>query len=261
MSLSRISVSYYKSFGAKGALAFLSHRFAGRPREIEARTKGMESPVHVRVGTSDAWLYREILLRGQYALDIPFTPRTIVDAGGNIGLASIYYARRYPLARVISVEAEASNFEILRRNVSPFANIVPVHAALWKQDGFISVSGRDNATNGRDKWGFITHEGGGARVRAVTMPTLMREHNIASIDLLKVDIEGSEKELFESCDWADRVQALAIELHDHFRPGCSAAVNAAMSEFQASEHGEIKLYLRSEPQSRSAERQASRCRL
>jgi FkbM family methyltransferase len=242
MSFPRLVASYYDAFGVYGALAFLCHHVAGHPREIRACPKEVKSPVHVRVGTSDAWLYREILLRGQYALDLPFSPRTIVDAGANIGLASIYFARRYPQARVISVEAEASNFELLCRNVGPYPNIVPIHAALWNRDGVIGVNEPSARTS--DKWGFITHEGDGARVRAITMWTLMRELDIESIDLLKVDIEGSEKELFENCGWADSLQSLAIELHDHFRPGCSGAVNAAMSDFYRSEHGEVKFYLR-----------------
>jgi FkbM family methyltransferase len=236
--------SYHDVFGLYGVLAFLSHDFAGYPQEIRAKPRGIGTPLHVRMGTSDAWLCREILLRGQYALNLPFTPRTIVDAGANIGLASIYYARRYPQARIVSVEPEASNFDILCKNVADFPTISPVHAALWKSDGSVSVGERNSAANGSGKWGFVTYEGTGAQVRAITMQTLMREHGIRSIDLLKVDIEGAERELFEECDWVDQVQALAIELHDRFRPGCSAAVQRAMSDFSTTQQGEVTLYLR-----------------
>jgi len=234
-------VSYHDAFGWGGTLAFLSHQLVGYPREITGQPKGIPQPVHVRVGTSDAHLYYKILLRDEYALNLPFTPRTIVDAGANIGLTSIYYAQQYPRARVISVEAEATNFAILSRNVSSYPGIVPIHAALWKSDGLICVSERSSDSG---KWGFITHEGAGAKVRAITMQTLMHELNIESIDLLKVDIEGAEIELFDGREWVDKVQALAIELHDRFRPGCSAAVNAAMSGFSASEHADLMLYLR-----------------
>jgi FkbM family methyltransferase len=232
---------YRDAFGVSGALAFLSRQLIGCPREIRARPKGVKTPLHVRVGTSDAWLYGEILLRGQYAIDLPFTPRTIVDAGANIGMTSVYYTLRYPQARVISVEAEDSNFGVLCRNVAHYPNVTPVHAALWKSDGVARVSERSPESG---KWGFVAYEGDGAQVRAVTMRTLMREFNIESIDLLKVDIEGSEIELFDGCDWMDKVQALAIELHDRFRPGCGAAVNAVTSEFHRSEHREVTFYLR-----------------
>jgi hypothetical protein len=77
-------------------MAFLSHHFTGYPREITAHPNGIAQPVHIRVGTSDVPLYHEILVREQYSIDLPFTPRTITDAGANIGLASIYYAHRFP---------------------------------------------------------------------------------------------------------------------------------------------------------------------
>jgi len=70
MSFSRVVASYYEAFGVYGALAFLCHHVVGHPREISAWPEEIKSPVHVRVGTSDAWVYRQILLRGQYALDL-----------------------------------------------------------------------------------------------------------------------------------------------------------------------------------------------
>lgn len=90
----------------------------------------------------------------------------------------------------------------------------------------------------------MTHEGDGAQIRAVTMQTLLRELSIEVIDLLKVDIEGAEIELFDGCDWIDRLQALAVETHDRFRPGCSATVKNTMSEFEAFEQGELTMYSR-----------------
>jgi FkbM family methyltransferase len=240
----RLFASYLDVFGLFGALAYLSHQLVGCPREIWAQPKSIDRPLYIRVGTSDAWLCRQILVHGQYAQNLPFTPKTIVDAGANIGLASIYYARRYPQARIISVEAEASNYAVLTRNVARYPNIVPVHAALWNRDGFVSVSQRNTNTSASEPWAFFTSEGHGVQVRAITMRTLMREVGIDSVDLFKIDIEGSEKELFESCEWVDRVRAFAIELHDHFKPGCTSAVNAATPDFSRSQHGEITLYLR-----------------
>jgi FkbM family methyltransferase len=244
MSVKSLVGSYHETFGAAGAFALLCYCVVGIPEIFKAFPKGSRRPVYVRVGTSDAWLYREILIRGQYALDLPFLPKTIVDAGANIGLASIYLAHKYPQARVIAVEAEMSNFELLSKNVAPYPNIVPIHAALWNRDGFISIAKPDRRES--CKWGFVAQEGPGVKVRAVTMPTLMREHGLEWIDFLKVDIEGSEKELFEDHSWAEDVRCLAIELHDHFKPGCSAAVNAALSNFSRSRRGEVNFYVHRE---------------
>jgi FkbM family methyltransferase len=247
MSFMEGIAAYYDILGVRGVLAVSAYRLTGRPREITAKAKGVRHPVHIRVRTTDASIYREILLRGEYALDLPFTPATIVDAGANIGMASIYYAHRYPEARIVAVEAEQSNFDVLRRNVAPYPNILPIHAALWNRDGFVGVSEPDPSTGGFGKWGFVTHEGSGVQARAVTMRTLMTETNIQQIDLLKVDIEGSEKQVFESCDWMNNVRAMVIELHDRFRPGCAAAVNSVTSDYTKSERGEMTFYVRHIP--------------
>jgi FkbM family methyltransferase len=240
MSLLEGLTSHFDIFGIRGVLAISSHRLIGHPREITAQPEGIRSPIHIRLRTSDAGIYRQVILHKEYAFDLPFTPRTIVDAGANIGTVSIYYAHQYTGARIISVEAEASNFEALCKNVAPYPNVVPIHAALWKRDGFVSVSQPDSA----GEWGFVTHEGSGDKVRAVTMRTLMREANVPFIDLLKIDIEGSEKEIFEDCDRIGNVKAIAIELHDRFKPGCSKAVNAVTSDFRKFERGETTFYVR-----------------
>jgi FkbM family methyltransferase len=237
--------AYYDVFGVRGVLAVSACRLIGYPREITAHPAGVKHPVHIRVRTTDASIYREILLCGEYGnFDLPFTPTTIVDVGANIGMASIYYAHRYPGARIISIEAEDSNFEMLRKNVAAYPNITPIHVALWNRDGFVNVRQPDPATGAFGKWGFVTSEEPGCQVRAITMRTLMTERIIGSIDLLKVDIEGAEKEVFESCDWMSQVRALVIELHDRFKPGCAAAVASVTSGYSKSERGEMTFYLR-----------------
>jgi FkbM family methyltransferase len=175
---------------------------------------------------------------------LPFTPEVIVDAGANIGMASIFFANRFPAAKIFAIEAEASNFELLTRNVRPYPKITPIHTALWNRDGQISVSEPDPSTGAAGKWGCVTHEGAGVKVAAITMRTLMRQLQIGSIDVLKVDIEGAEKEVFEACDWVQDIRCLMIELHDRFKPGCSEAVDSAMRGFSKREKGETTFYLR-----------------
>jgi hypothetical protein len=92
---------------------------------------------------------------------------------------------------------------------------------------------------------FAVHEGDGMPVRDVTMQTLMNELRISSIDILKVDIEGAKKEVFETApDWFHNVRCLAIELHDRFKPGCSLAVSAVTRDFVESMLGDTTFYIR-----------------
>ena len=244
MSLSAGVKGYYELFGLRGLCTISSFRLLGVPREIVARPPGVSHPIHLRVRTSDLSLYKDILLRKEYDLGLPdFSPRTIVDAGANCGMASVYYANRYPGAKVVAVEPEPSNYVALVKNAAPYPNIIPINAALWNRDGEVRLgpTGLDSTPYG--KWAFQVSETG-VQVRAITMRTLMAEAKMDAIDLLKMDVEGGELEAFEDCDWMGEVKVVVIELHDHIRPGCRAIVSAAAKGFRQWERGEMTFFVR-----------------
>jgi FkbM family methyltransferase len=239
---------YQRPLGWRGMLAFCAYRLLGRPETLAVTAPETKNPVTLRMRTTDVSVYEDVLVHGQYALSLPFLPETIVDAGANIGMASVYYANRYPRAQIVAVEAEASNFQILVRNVRSYSNILPIHAAVWHRDGQIALTAQAGTDSATSKVGFFVHGGEGVPVRAITIPTLMREAHISSIDLLKMDIEGAEKEVFETAPaWIGKVRCLAIELHDRFRPGCRAAVNSVTLDFLESQSGETTIFIRKPP--------------
>ena len=91
--------------------------------------------------------------------------------------------------------------------------------------------------------------GKGGKVRAVTIEELLKRTNADWVDLAKVDIEGSERELFsENTGWLERVGALVLELHDRFRPGCRGALDDAIARsgvrFREFHKGEDVVFLR-----------------
>ena len=235
---------YHRPLGIRGVGAICSYRLFGRPKKLAVAPAGIRNPVYIRMRTTDVSVYHEVLNCGQYAIDLPLSPKIIVDAGANIGMASLYFATKYPHARIIAIEPETSNFAMLAQNVAAYPNILPIQAALWNRDGEIGVNTPGSFESPLSKVGFVVREGQGVPVRAITIRTLMREIGIQSIDILKVDIEGAEKEVFESCDWMDTINCLMIELHDRFRPGSSAVVNAVTEGFLLSMHGETTVYIR-----------------
>jgi FkbM family methyltransferase len=235
----------YSIFGARGLVWASMFRLVGWPREMKVKPPGLQHSIYLRARSTDLSIYNTVLLQKEYDLGLPYVPETIIDAGANIGMTSIYFAREFPLARIIAVEPEPNNFRMLCRNVAPYGNITPVHAALWSSDGEIRVTDPDPETGASGEWAFVTHEGrAGICTRAITMRTLLAEMKIRSVALLKMDIEGAEKEVFESgCDWIQDVRCLVIELHDRFRPGCRAAVEPVMQSFAKVERGETTLYM------------------
>lgn len=234
--------TYLEILGVRGILATVSNLIFGDPKDIAITIKGVEHPVILRLRTSDAEVFRETFLKKEYDYALPFPPRTIVDVGANCGMTSVFYANQYPEATIVAVEPEASNYAALIRNTSSYANIVPIRGALWSTDGQVEVFPPWSYWKRWGKWGFRVREGHGCR--ALTLTTLMREFQIETIDILKIDVEGAEREIFSTCDWMDKVRLLAIELHDREFPGCREAVNAVAGQHEKSERGLVTFYFR-----------------
>ena len=73
-----------------------------------------------------------------------FHPKTILDAGSNVGMSSLLFALFYPKAIVIAVEPQADNFDILQLNARRFGNIYAERKGLWSKDTFLDVSAPDH---------------------------------------------------------------------------------------------------------------------
>jgi FkbM family methyltransferase len=234
---------YYSLFGIRGLLMGTKARLLRVPIEVEVAVPGILHPVRLRLRTTDIPLCREILLDAAYDWEIPVSPRVIVDAGANIGLVSVFYANKYPEAKIIAVEPEPSNFEILLKNSARYPNVHPVHAALWNANEELSLF-----DTGNGQTAFQIRHGAQAaatgtrmRIPGITITKLMEDFGVDYVDLLKLDIEGSEKEVFEQATpWINRVGIIAIELHDWLRSGCRQSVQAGAKDFEvAGEKGWI----------------------
>ena len=236
--------AYSDLFGWKGLWTISSFRLFGVPKEITVQPPVARYPIHLRTRTSDVSVYKDVLLGGEYELGLgDFVPNVILDIGANVGMAAIYYANRYPSAKIIAVEPEASNYGVLQKNVASYPNIITVNAALWNKDGQISLG---PIAMESEKWAFTVRDGSGTPVRAMTMSTLMSETGVDSVDLLKMDVEGAEIEVFEIHDWIATVKVIVVELHDRMRPGCSSAVTTAARGFSRWNRGEMTFFARPE---------------
>ena len=78
----------------------------------------------------------------------------------------------------------------------------------------------------------------------------MSIYKLDYIDILKMDVEGSEKEIFESNyeHWLSKTKCLIIELHDRMRKGSSDSVFAAVSKYNFTklESGENVVFINNE---------------
>lgn len=124
--------------------------------------KEIQDCIYIRPYTSDIVLLIGMLcnqdVEGRHEYEINWenkvgSPDNIIDAGANIGIFSMMYAKKFPNARIIAFEPEESNFELLLKNTQKFKNIVCVKAGIWCRDAYLKIIPRDTG-----KWGFYVQE-------------------------------------------------------------------------------------------------------
>jgi FkbM family methyltransferase len=225
---------YHRALGVKGVLLFAWSKLSRTHPIHHVAVQGIVHSVALRIGTTDVSVFRQVLQECQYDVALPFRPASIVDAGANIGLASVFFANKYPSAEIIAIEPDESNFKVLVMNVQKYRNITPIKGALANHHGEVKL-----VDVGMGHHGFRTlptsepARVASTNVPAYTVDQLMQRMNWNRIDLFKIDIEGAEKEVLDMCgSWIQNVGSFMIELHDSIQPGCGVAFEKATIEFE-----------------------------
>jgi FkbM family methyltransferase len=221
---------YAKRFSFEGLSLLLKQHFSHK-EFILFKTTEFKQPIKLRNKTSDINTFNQVIFDEEYELKLDFDPKVIIDCGANIGLAAVYFKNRYPKAKVISLEVESSNYSLLKDNVSGYEDVVAYNKGIWNKTTNLKIENISSAN-----WSFMVseapddYEGG---VEAISLDEIMKENNLQYIDILKIDIEGSEKELFEKNydSWMSKTKVLIIELHDKKRKGCSVSLFKAVSKY------------------------------
>ncbi len=189
---------------------------------------------HLRPDTSDLYTFDQVFIQDQYKLKYPFEPQTIIDAGANIGLSAVYFSHRFPKAQIVAIEPDKANFAVLQQNSVDYPHIEAQCAGVWSTDSYLKIINTE-ATNNSFRVVETTVDDASA-IPAICIPTIMQQKNWPVIDLLKIDIEGSEKEIFSANyeAWLPHVRMLLVEVHDNMQMGSSSAVFRATSQYNFS---------------------------
>ncbi len=182
---------------------------AGR-RTVAVSVRVRGTAVRLRVADrSQIEAVREVLVQEEY--DVPVTGvRTIVDAGANAGMATLYLHGRHPGARIVAVEPDPGTYDLLEANTAALPGVTCVCGALADRDGTVVLH------TGAESWAASTRPGRGRPdavvVAAETLETLAARHGLDRIDLLKLDVEGAEAEVLLG-PGMQRVGAVVFEYH------------------------------------------------
>lgn len=224
-------------------------------RRMEVEVPGLERPVSIRLGETDQEVFRKIFVRNEYGFVTPPGVGTIVDAGANVGYSVLWFHRQYPGARIVALEPDPENFAVLSANCGHLPGVTLLQAALWGTDGEVRIETRNGQGRDLRSWGrrTVAMDPAADGAEAVVVPALsprsvMQRAGFSEVGLFKMDIEGAEKDVFEAPDtaWVNRVGVLTAEFHDRFRPGATAAAEAALAPlgFRARRKGENTWFTR-----------------
>lgn len=186
-------------------LPYLPNQIRNREREVELRN-GVR--LRYRLNRGDIQSFREIWLERAYRLPFPVTKGVLVDLGANIGCTSIWLTKEYGFGKVIAVEPDTTNAQLARKNFD--LNGIPgevVGAAIGPADGIAKFQAADDSNQGR-----LSQEG--QAVEMISMRSILDRFQLSEIDLVKIDIEGSEQALLTGPrEWLSRTKAVIVEFH------------------------------------------------
>lgn len=210
---------------ARNRVIMITQKNRPRVKPIRmVRYKALEKPVYVRLGSPDLWVLDELFMGDEYKAVVRTDlgdVRQIVDLGANAGMSIRFWLNRWPDAKVIGVEPDDQNIEVCGLNAGQHrggANVSLVQACVAGHERAVIL----DRTHHESMYAMTEVSSAakqtpetGDTISALTLPTILERCNaLPTIDLLKVDVEGAEREVFESCaPWIGRVRFMVLEIH------------------------------------------------
>ncbi len=216
-----------KKFGLPAGLSMFMKLLINK--RVHIRLPEIKHPFEIRNVSSDKFIFYEIFINNGYLLKFNTRVNVIVDAGANIGLFTIQMKALYPDAKIVAIEPDEENFKLLTKNLQQYQDIALEKAGVWFRDTQLDI--HDKYPIGKCALQTTENVSEGS-IKGVSINTLMKKYTLKRIDILKIDIETSEKELFMANyeEWLPRVKVIIIELHDRLREGCAKTFFEAINK-------------------------------
>jgi FkbM family methyltransferase len=134
----------------------------------------------------------EIFKSGIYKFNADSKSPVIFDCGAYIGLSTIYFKTIFPDAVIHAFEPDINNFTLLKFNIESFdlKNIHLYNNAVWTEDGMVNFSSDSNVSSRITSFEILNKP----MVKSVSLKRILKGQ---AVDLLKIDIEGTENILIE----------------------------------------------------------------
>lgn len=147
----------------------------------------------------------------------------VIDAGANIGCAAVFLHVYFPHARIVCIEPENSNYNLLVKNVDINAaskKITCLNNAVWNLITNLKLMQRDHSSDAFHVMQKEISDEVISTIPTITIPSVLNSFNSTRLDFLKMDIEGAEKALFEDDrhleEFLPLTSSLTLEIHTEF---------------------------------------------
>jgi len=106
-------------------------------KETNCRTRRHEGPY----GLCAKEIYSSIFSRGDYSVSINTDSPLIIDCGAHIGLATIYFKKKFPSSKITAIEANPETLSFLRKNIkaNKIKDVEVIWGALTKKTGILPL--------------------------------------------------------------------------------------------------------------------------
>jgi FkbM family methyltransferase len=215
---------------------------------LRIKIKDWQYPIYLRNKTSDINIFYQIFIAEElnfYKSSRPSLNR-IIDLGANIGLSSIFFLSRFNSVEVVCIEPEDSNFDILNKNLGFLNNVKLLKNGIHSNRATLFII---DPGKGKDAY-YLSEIDSDDKINSIdciTINDIMELMNWIAVDLIKMDIEGAEKDVILNTQiksWSQITKILALEIHDFkVRNTHEEIINKLSTEFQnKSNSGEYTLF-------------------
>jgi FkbM family methyltransferase len=203
--------------------------------------------------SSDMIVFNQIFEREEYKAVLEIFKKNfkknsdlkIIDAGSNIGLTSLYFSAFFTDSEFICIEPDEQNFDVMSVNLDnkKIKKLHKIKGGVWSKNTCLKIV-RD--FRDQREWAVRVEETTEkTNLPAFSINSLIEKYNFETIDILKMDIEGSEKEVFTGLNadvsFLSITKCVAIEIHDEFN--CRADINGVFKkyDFELFNSGELTI--------------------
>lgn len=203
---------------------------AGNENVVSVLLNEVSIHILLRRNTSDIPVFNQVFRQQEYLPIVKlfkeknYEMLTMIDAGSNIGLTSLFFLSYFPKLKILAVEPNKANYNQLGKNIKLSCNtsVIPLLAGVWYKKTFLAPN---YEYGDKRHWAFSLKEKRNVDdelIECFALQDLISDFGFPKIDFLKVDVEGAEDMIFlneEPPEFLNVVNCVAIEIHNKEKVG------------------------------------------